>query len=391
MRICLLLVVLFLITSCKSNTNEISLLTDDPFLYDAVLSYNGNKSATRIKAVLIKSNETLFSTSLQKNTDTYDIIAGSFFPKNDFFFEKFAKISFNTEDSLYFKFVYDFYEYTNQKSIIYKAEAPVIITNKSNTKIQQTITFDEFKIECSKETLSYRNNGINNKFAFIPQLSTLSELDFYTMNSDVFIKNENEKEVFNTNVLNQNFNYYTNFNDSEKDPLITIKAINKYSREPNKYFLERNLLTYDLTYLSNAMLSDKYRLIFLQDHNTASLKQSVITINKRSKYKNNCEHFVNFVLSEEIQNTLFLESVKRKSVYNTIFIPVITKNNKIMSNSIKNGTEIFNYIKDLKYCNLGNNNNRKKFFKIFNTASDMIDKERLKKKDFINFIEKNLN
>ncbi|HBD92789.1 MAG: hypothetical protein A2015_08700 [Spirochaetes bacterium GWF1_31_7] len=391
MRICLLLIVLSLIISCKSNTNEISLLTDDPFIYDAVLLYNGSKSATRIKAVLIKSNETLFSASSQKNIDSYDIIAGSFFPNNDFSFDRFSRIKITTEDSLYFKFIYDFYEYTNQKSIIYKAEAPVIITNKSNTKVNQTMTFDEFKTECDKETTLYRNNGINNKFAFIPQLSTLSELDFYTMNSDIFIKNEKEKEIFNSNVLNQNFNYYTNFNDSEIDPLIIHKAINKYSRDPSKYFLERNLLTYDLTYLSTSMLSNKYRLIFLKNHNTASLKQSVITINNKSKYKNYSENFIDFVLSEETQNKLFLESVKRKSVYNTIFIPVITKNNQIMSNSFKNGTEIFNYIQNLKYCNFGNNKNRKKFFKIFNTASDMIDKERLKKKDFINFIEKNLN
>jgi hypothetical protein len=95
--------------------------------------------------------------------------------------------------------------------------------------------------------------------------------------------------------------------------------------------------------------------------------------------------FVNFLLSSEIQEYLYKEStsLNQALAYKNIHFPVVS--------GIMSDVTTDNYINDLKYSNLGDEKQLQKFMNIYHTTMDLIAKDRLKKEDFADFINKQLD
>lgn len=391
MKLSIMFFIFFTCLSCGSGNDDILLLTDDPFVYDASIIYNSRNPVVKIRAELIEKDGSYFySKSDKKKTEKYGVFAGTCYPSSVFTPANSHKMDILLESGRYFRFVNDFFEYSQQRGLIYSADIPVL-TAKSSDKTEYSFTLDKFKEFINDEVAkNSTNEQLVNRFPFIPQLSALKEIEFLLMNNDLFRKDGKDREFLNKDDLQKGFDYYYNFYGNGVEQSEINRVISRARSGGRKLFLENNLFSFDFNYLSDAVLDKRKKVLLIEENETVSLRQSVISVSRKCSNRKAAELFVTFLLSEEIQNRLLNESFNRRVVYGKLFIPVITENNELLTLGLDNGEKIFSYISGMRYPYMGEYKNQGEFFTMYRTALDMLEKERLSKDEFFNFLNKNL-
>lgn len=378
-----LLMMLFCILSCKKQEQVLTVLSDDIFMLDVAALFQTENPNFTVQVTLTEKSETgVFSSAKKNEVVRYDLIAGEYFPYEPLSSSRFSKTElYDNRNFHYFEF--DFYRKTKEIGAIYSYDFPVIVGLRGKDNLPDSVSWDEFqKISLSE---SHTENG-EEEFAFVPQMTTFPEMEFYFIGQDLY-SFQDGKYVFSIDGVNGRFQRYHFFNQTIADE----SAINRYIRKNKKldaeFYICNEIQHYDIRYLSEAKtLSDeKYKIHFISDNSTLSLKQNVIAVNKFSFSKKGAAAFVNFLLSYEIQEYLYRESsaLMQALAYKNIHFPVIS--------GIIDDNTTDSYISSLRYSYFGDEKQHQKFMNVYHTTMDLISKDRLKKEDFADFINKQID
>ena len=329
-----------------------------------------------------KNKAGIFSGTKKNETVRYDLIAGEYFPYEPLSSSRFSRVELYDTQGFY-NFEFDFHQKTKEIGVIYSCDFPVIVGIKDNDELPDTISSEEFqKISLSE---SHTENG-EEEFAFVPQMTVFPEMEFYFIGQDLY-SFQDGKYVFSIDGVNKQFQRYHFFNQTIADERLIQRYIRRNEKLDAAFYIRNGILRYDIRYFSEAkaLSSEKYRIHFISDNTTLSLKQNVIAVNKLSFSKKEAVAFVNFLLSYKVQEYLYKESssLMQASAYKSIHFPVVS--------GIIDDNTTDSYIGNLRYSYLGDERQHQKFMNVYNTTMDLIARERLKKEDFADFINKQID
>lgn len=384
-----------LFVSCEGGKKELQLLTDDLFLLDAASLFNAEYSNMSVNVtVLDKEKNGIFSALGQKDTMKYDLIAGEYFPLEPLHSSRYSKVDLNENSSLY-SFVKDFHQKTRETGVIYSYDFPVIVSDGKNLSLSEEVGLDDFQKIAVGESSVEGENESDDDFAFVPAFSHLPPLEFYLLRSDLFLREEN-KVIFNKTGLEKGYRFYHFFNQEIADESRVSKFIRK-NLKMDKYFSgDFPIQKYDFRYFSEAIVlsggEKKIELHYLMDNSNLSLKQNVICINKKSFLKKEAAFFIDFLLRSVTQEYLFEQSQFQEAVlaYRRLYLPVVKGLLSLSRLEFPYKEKIERYVSNLKYPYLGDEKRQRDFMNIYNITVDMVAKERLKKEDFVDFLEKQI-
>lgn len=378
-----LLMMIFFISSCKKQERVLTVLSDDIFMLDAAALFQAENPDFTVQVTLTeKSKNGIFSNTKKNETVRYDLIAGEYFPYEPLSSSRFAKIELYDNQDFY-RFELDFHQKTKEIGVIYSCDFPVIVGAAGKDNLPDAISSDDFqKISLSE---SNTENG-EEEFAFVPQMTSFPEIEFYFIGQDLY-SFQDGKYVFSIDGVNTQFQRYHFFNQTIADERLIQRYIRRNEKLDVEFYIRNGIQRYDIRYFSEAktLPSDKYKIHFISDNSTLSLKQNVIAVNKLSFSKKEAAAFVNFLLSYRIQEYLYNESstLMQALAYKNIHFPVIS--------GIIDDSTTDNYISDLRYSYFGDEKQHQKFMNVYNTTMDLIARDRLKKEDFADFINKQID
>lgn len=386
MRRCFCMIFLtlaFFVSSCKKQEKVLTVLSDDIFMLDVAMLFQEKNPDFTVQVTLTEKNKSgIFSGIKKSEASRYDLIAGEYFPDEPLSSSRFSKIELSDNPD-FFSFEKDFYQKTKEVAVMYSYDFPVIVGIKEKDILNDFITMDEFQKITLEE--SKVENG-EEEFAFIPQMTAFPEMEFYFMGQNLYSQN-NGKLSFSIDGVNAQFQRYHFFNQTIADESSIYAYMRKNEKVDSYFYIHNGIQRYDFQYFSQAKtLSDeKYKIHFISDNSTLSLKQNVIAVNKLSFSKKEAEVFVNFLLSPAIQEYLYKESSSESQAlaYKNIHFPVIS--------GITGDSTTDNYVGELRYSNFGDEKQHLKFMNIYQTTMDLIAKDRLKKEDFADFINKQID
>lgn len=378
-----LLAMFFCVLSCRKQERVLTVLTDDIFMLDVAALFQAESPNFTVQVTLTEKSETgVFSSAKKNETVRYDLIAGEYFPYEPLSSARFSKTElYDNQDFHYF--VFDFYRKTKEIGVMYSYDFPVIVGVTGKDNLPDSVSWDEFqKISLSE---SHAENG-EEEFAFVPQMTGFPEMEFYFIGQDLYSLQDG-KYVFSVDGVSNRFQRYHFFNQAIADE----NAINRYIRKNKKleaeFYIRNEIQRYDIQYVSEAktLPDEKYKLHFISDNSTLSLKQNVVAVNKFSFSKKGAAAFVNFLLSYKIQEYLYRESsaLKQALAYKNIHFPVIS--------GIIDDNTTDRYASNLRYSYFGDEKQHQKFMNVYHTTMDLISKDRLKKEDFADFINKQID
>ena len=373
----------FLVLSCKKQEKILTMLTDDIFMLDVATLFQAKNSDFKVQVTLIEKNKVgIFSGTKKNETARYDLIAGEYFPYEPLSSSRFSKIELDDNQNFY-PFEKDFHQKTKEIGVIYSYDFPVIVGIKGKDELPDFISLDDFQKKALEE--SHAENG-EEEFVFVPQMTGFPEIEFYFMGQDLYSIADG-KNVFSISGINKQFQCYHFFNQTIAEDSQIHRYMRKNEKVDSDFYIHNGILRYDFRYFSEAktLSEEKYKIHFISDNSTLSLKQNVIALNKLSFSKKEAMIFVNFLLSPENQEYLYKEStsLRQALAYKNIHFPVVS--------GIMNDVTTDNYVNDLKYSNLGDEKQLQKFMNIYHTTMDLIAKDRLKKEDFADFINKQID
>lgn len=378
-----LLMILFSILSCRKQERVLTVLSDDIFILDVAALFQAENPNFTVQVTLTeKSKAGVFSNTKKNETVRYDLIVGEYFPYEPFSASRFAKTELYDSQNFY-SFEFDFYQKTKEAAVMYSYDFPVIVGLRGKDNLPDSISWDEFqKISLSE---SHTENE-KEKFAFIPQMTNFPEMEFYFIGQDLY-SFQDGKYVFSIDGINNQFQRYHFFNQAIADERVIYRYIRKNEKSDAEFYICNEIQRYDIQYLSEAktLPEEKYKIHFISDNSTLSLKQNVAAVNKFSFSKKEAAMFINFLLSYKIQDYLYKESstLMQTLAYKNIHFPVIPG---IMDDNTTDG-----YVSNLKYSCFGDEKQHQKFMNVYNTTMDLISKDRLKKEDFADFINKQID
>ncbi len=360
-----------------------TVLSDDIFMLDVAMLFQEKNPDFTVQVALTEKNKSgIFSATKKSEASRYDLIAGEYFPDEPLSSSRFAKIELYDNQDFY-PFEKDFYQKTKEIGVIYSYDFPVIVGINEKDSLSDFITMDEFQKIAVEE--SNVENG-EEEFAFIPQMTGFPEMEFYFVGQNLYFQN-NGKSIFSIDGVNTQFQRYHFFNQAIAEESLISTYMRKSEKVDSYFYIHNGIQRYDFQYFSQAkVLSDeKYKIHFISDSSTLSLKQNVISVNKFSFSKKGAEIFINFLLSPEIQEYLYKESSSESQAltYKNIHFPVIS--------GIVDDNTTDNYVNRLRYPNFGDEKQHLKFMNIYHTTMDLIAKDRLKKEDFADFINKQID
>ena len=377
------LISILFVFSCKKQEKILTVLSDDIFMLDVAMLFQEKNPDFTVQVALTEKNKSgIFSATKKSEASRYDLIAGEYFPDEPLSSSRFAKIELYDNQDFY-PFEKDFYQKTKEIGVIYSYDFPVIVGINEKDSLSDFITMDEFQKIAVEE--SNVENG-EEEFAFIPQMTGFPEMEFYFVGQNLYFQN-NGKSIFSIDGVNTQFQRYHFFNQAIAEESLISTYMRKSEKVDSYFYIHNGIQRYDFQYFSQAkVLSDeKYKIHFISDSSTLSLKQNVISVNKFSFSKKGAEIFINFLLSPEIQEYLYKESSSESQAltYKNIHFPVIS--------GIVDDNTTDNYVNRLRYPNFGDEKQHLKFMNIYHTTMDLIAKDRLKKEDFADFINKQID
>lgn len=377
------LMIIFFVSSCKKQEQVLTVLSDDIFMLDAAALFQVENPNFTVQVTITGKNKAgIFSGTKKNETVRYDLIAGEYFPYEPLSSSRFSRVELYDTQGFY-NFEFDFHQKTKEIGVIYSCDFPVIVGIKDNDELPDTISSEEFqKISLSE---SHTENG-EEEFAFVPQMTVFPEMEFYFIGQDLY-SFQDGKYVFSIDGVNKQFQRYHFFNQTIADERLIQRYIRRNEKLDAAFYIRNGILRYDIRYFSEAkaLSSEKYRIHFISDNTTLSLKQNVIAVNKLSFSKKEAVAFVNFLLSYKVQEYLYKESssLMQASAYKSIHFPVVS--------GIIDDNTTDSYIGNLRYSYLGDERQHQKFMNVYNTTMDLIARERLKKEDFADFINKQID
>lgn len=373
----------FLFPSCKKQEKILTVLSDDIFMLDIASLFQAKNSDFTVQVTLTEKNKAgIFSGAKKNEAVRYDLIVGEYLPYEPLSTSRFSKIKLN-DNTDFFPFEIDFYQKTKEVGVIYSYDFPVIIGMTENDNLPDSVTMDEFQ-EIALKEFKIKNN--EEEFAFVPQMTGFPEIEFYFMGQNLYSVHEG-KSVFSVDGVNKQFQRYHFFNQTIADDTQIHRYMRKSEKVDSNFYIHNGIQRYDFRYFSEAkaLSKEKYKIHFINGSSTLAMKQNVVAVNKLSFSKKEAEIFVNFLLSSEIQEYLYSESSlpTQALAYKNIHFPVIS--------GIINDATTDDYVSTLKYPNFGDEKQHQKFMNIYHATMDLIAKDRLKKEDFADFINKQID
>jgi len=386
------LIILSILFSCKNANKNINVLTDDILIYDLSKIYNLRNPQKKIDINFQINKETNILTFPNSYSNKkYDIIIGGNLKDpelnlNNFYSVK--KYIEEKESSEYINLFNDFTKKNLYKVIPYGLSFYVVIINKNRVNKS---SFDFIGLNELFSTMQKYNINSNDyiKLSFTPYLATPKGIDwFFIFNSELFI-DKNKISFESTQSRDASdflWNYEEKYNFGNEK---TKEYIDRYKEISSDLYLKNNVILFDIVPISKAFCYDNrlYDILLIKDLNYSEVNQKVISIQKNAKNKNDCLSFVDFILSEEIQEMMYVYSKEKIFYFNNIYLPIY---NKIIKKNSNFNDDFYTYINRLKAVNFYNQNIRKKFISSFNYSQEMLEKGNITEKDFLSFLDKQL-
>lgn len=403
------ILILFIFANCKNQIKTINILTDDISIYEIVDKFNLENNDFKVYVDFYNKKleqENIYKYILKNKIINYDIIIGD--NNYDLILDSkhFSKItnyikSLNKdENNRFYKSFLDFIKKYDGYAILYNINFPLIIARKDSLnkdyENKKDLSIEEFpKIASSINQFKPDTHYIETKLGFIPSVSNLNEIDFYLIFNSSLIK-KNNKFSFDTQESRSAFKFFNEYDNEYnfgKDE--TLKYIKKFSNIEKKFFLKQKVISFDFINISNAFsfTNDLYKIFLIKDLKYISLNNKILTILKKSINKKEAAHFIDYLLTNNTQELLLKNTLKKIDYYSYIYIPVIKGIiNKLDNISIFTKTaELEQYIDKLEYSDFYNNRLQNKFFENYFKIKELINKGSLNEKDFLVNISNELN
>ena len=396
---CLFLFFLILF-SCKNQNSEVYILTNDVIFFELADIYNSRNKDNKVFINFYNEKQkNIFSFYKDNKKDYYDIVAGYNGYNNEFetkYFYNLKDYYENLTTTDYFNGFNDYIVKNDYYTIPYDIDFPVIIAKKEllSQTIKETISIQNFSNLCKNINITRKEeNNYIKKIRFSPYSSNMGEIEYFFIFNDK-IQVNNNIYFFNNEEMSNYFNFLYKFDDNYNFGLEeTKKYFDKYKNIDKKLYLEKDIISFDFIQFSNSLTyqKEKFKILFIENLKHLTLKNKIIAITKNSKYKKQCEDFIRFLVSEEIQKILFEETYSKNYYFENINLPVI-KN--IISKSQKLDIDVDfleKYIDNLSYIDFYNERLRSKFFETYNNSKESLHKGVLSEKDLLNVLINGIN